>query len=138
MAAERAYRDIKGRGSAPSEATAWAMLGLGRALVARGELAEAADEFETLADAYPEHEARPQALAGAAGARVALGQTATARLSLETLVAEYGTTYEAVLAREDLHSLPADTASVAESTPDSLEQRTPEGGPARGAGAGSE
>jgi len=106
------YRELKERGKAPDEATPWAALGLGRALIVKGDYLGAAVEFETFADTYVEHEARARALSGAAEARAAAGDFAAARSALNLLVAEYPGTHEAVLARQDLRTLPADSMSV--------------------------
>ncbi|MBD3349792.1 MAG: tetratricopeptide repeat protein [Candidatus Eisenbacteria bacterium] len=111
-AAAEVYRELRDAGETPGETTPWAILGLGRALLVKGDLEEAAGEFERLAETYVDHDARPGALAGAAEARIALGDVEAARRWLELLLAEYPGTYESVLAREDLRSLPPDSTRL--------------------------
>lgn len=111
-AAAESYEHLARRGSTPDSTTPWAMLGLGRALLTKGDVEEAAAEFEMLAQTYLDHNARPSALAGAAEAFTASGETEKARGALETLMRDYPGTYDSILAREDLRSLPTSEADT--------------------------
>jgi tetratricopeptide (TPR) repeat protein len=98
--AAEAYRALKENGDAPGERDAWAGLGLARALLTRGKVGEAAEEFERVADAHPDHDARPHALAGAVECHVAALRDSAAVAALTILEASYPASYEAVLARD--------------------------------------
>jgi tetratricopeptide (TPR) repeat protein len=115
-AAVEAYRRLAEGGGVPNEVTPWAALGLGEALLVKGEVDDAATEFERVADGYPSHDVTPRALFGAAQALRAAGDTAGAHAALRTLVNGYPETFEAVLAREDLRTL---TSALGALGPDS-------------------
>ncbi len=111
-AAAEAYGQLAERGGDSDPTRPWAQLGLGHALVVKGDLEEAVLVFEGLATEYATHEVRPRALAGAGEALAAAGHTARARENLDALVREYPGSYEAILARDDLASLPPDTTGT--------------------------
>lgn len=111
-----AYRALKDGGGAPDEGAPWAELGLARALFVRGDLEEAALQFEHVADAFPDHDVRPHALAGAVECHVATAGDSAARAFLSVLEDAYPTSYEAVLARDLFETTAAmqDTAASAD------------------------
>jgi TolA-binding protein len=113
--AAEAYRALAERGDAPEDGAPWAELGLARALLARGKLDEAGLEFEHVVEAFPDHDVRPHALAGAVECFVAAGSDSAARAFLSLLEDEYPTSYETVLARDLFETTAAarDTASLA-------------------------
>ena len=78
-----------------------------------GSAADAAEQFETLAQVHEDHYLRPRALAGAAESHEAAGSHAAAIDALERLVNEYPDSFEAVLARERLstYAMPDTTAA---------------------------
>ncbi len=122
-AAADAFRELAEKGGVPGESTPWAELGLGQALLLRGDALEAAAQFERTAAAYPDHDVRPLALAGAAESRLVAGEPDAARAALGTIVEEYPGTFEAVLADHRLSQLAAadTTAPVDEGPEDSAE-----------------
>lgn len=113
-AAAEAYGQLAERGGDSDPTRPWALLGMGHALAMKGDLEEAALVFEDLATEYATHEVRPRALAEEGDALAAAGHTARARETLDTLVREYPGSYEAILARDDLVSLPPDTTVTGE------------------------
>ncbi len=109
------YRELKDRGDTPGDLAPWAELGLARALFVRGDLREAALQFERVVEAFPEHDARPHALAGAIECHVAAASDSAARAFLSILEESYPASWEAVLARDLFETVAAtrDTAAPA-------------------------
>jgi len=107
------YREIAEWGATPGEITPYAEVGLARSILVLGRFAEAAERFLTTARVYADSEIRVRALAGAAEAFGGAGDTERERAALESIVASYPESYEAVIARERLRRIPPpDTVSA--------------------------
>ncbi len=105
------YRVVAEEGATPDELTPLAKLGMGRALLAAGRPAEAAAEFDHVAETYPDDDVRIRALAGAAESHQAAGAPVVALRALEMLASEFPHTLEGVLARERASTLSAELAA---------------------------
>jgi len=117
-AAETVYRALASAEGLSAEVTPWAEVGLGRALLAQGRAAEAAEQFERTAGAYAGHDARREALVGAAASHEERGDIARAIAALTAVIDEYPDTYDAVIAEDHLRTVAADTLTAA-GAPDS-------------------
>lgn len=117
-AAEGVYRAVVETGDASAEVIPWAEVGLGRALLAQGRAAEAAEQFERTARTYADHDARREALVGAASSHEEGGDIERTIAALTAVIDEYPDTYDAVLAEDHLRAVAADTLTAAE-RPDS-------------------
>jgi len=112
-AAEGVYRALAAAGGASTEVIPWVEVGLGRALLAEGRAAEAAEQFERTARAYADHDARLDALVGVAASYEQGGDVERTIAALTAVVDEYPGTYDAVLAEDHLRAVAADTLTAA-------------------------
>ncbi len=112
-AAEGIYRTLTEAQGASTEVAPWAEVGLGRALLAQGRAAEAAQQFERAARTHADRGARLEALVGAAASHGEGGDTERMIAALTAIVDEFPDTYDAVLAEDHLRAVAADTLVTA-------------------------
>lgn len=111
-AAEGIYRALTETEGTSTDVVPWADVGLGRALLAQGRAAEAAEQFERAARTRADHGARLEALVGAAASLGEGGDTERMIAALTAIIDEFPDTYDAVLAEDHLRAVAADTLAV--------------------------
>lgn len=112
-AAEGIYRTLTEAQGASAGVVPRAEVGLGRALLAQGRAAEAAEQFEKAARMGSDSGARLEALVGAAASHEEQGDTGRMVAALTAIVDEFPDTYDAVLAEDHLRAVAADTLTAA-------------------------
>lgn len=113
-AALELYGHISRRAEPTSEIRQWSELGIARAYLEQGRIAEAAERFRSVATEHPESSAAPHAAAGAAVAFARQGAALESDAFLSLLEEAFPSSFEPLLAAQAAReATPPDTSAIA-------------------------